>query len=174
MGLIDIGPLTEDVVLGKGKSVAVGGLSAEDIFYLLNNFSEVRALLEKKVHTLTAKQLMNSTPKTIATIIACGTGERDDKKAVGLALKLPAAAQLKLINKILELTFPDGVGPFVEEMWRLQRAFMARVDSSSTQSPSPLGSSKPSASTLSAALQMDEVSLQRYRPRRVNSRHGLQ
>lgn len=175
MGLLDIGPITEDVLVGKNKRLSVGGLSAEDIFYLINNFTEVRALVEKKLTKLSPKQLMDSAPKTIATIIACGTGERDDKKAVLAAQRLGAAVQLKLINKIFELTFPDGVGPFVEELWLLQRAFTARVESSSTQSDSsnPSVSGKPSQSALSAALQMDEVSKQRYRPRRVNSPRGL-
>lgn len=173
MGLLDIGPLTEEVPLGKGKTLSVGGLSADDIFYLIDNFVEVKALVERKLKTLSGKQLMQSAPKTIATIIACGTGERDDKKAVTAATKLPAAVQLKAINAILALTFPEGVGPFVEELWALQRAFGTPP---STRAPEDetSASEKASPSTLSAALQMDALSNQRYRPRRASSSRGLQ
>ena len=156
-GLLDIGPLTEDVSVGKQK-VTVYGLTADDIFYLIANFVEIKALLEKKLATLDPQTLMDNAPTTIASIIACSTHERGNQEAIAKAAGLPVGHQLQLLNAMFRLTFPQGAGPFVKELEELQVSFSGPTEGSATVSPS----------TVSASLQMDKASEMRYRPRRVN------
>lgn len=164
-GLLDLGPLTEDVKLGK-YVLTVQGLTVEDIFYLSNTFPEVRALLSGQAVKLTPKQLMDNAPKALGAIIAASTGERGNKEAIARAARLTAAAQLRIIKTIFTLTFPEGVGPFVKELWDLQNSFA--VDTPKAPQDQTEDSTIPSAAVVSAQLNMDSAAQKRFRPRRAH------
>lgn len=171
-GLLDIGDLTEEVPLGKNKSLSVSGLTADDLFFLIKTFPEIKALLERRFSQITPQSLMDSTPVALATIIACGTGERENKTAIERARRLPAPTQLRIVNAIFDLTFPEGIGPFVEEMIRLRTAFIAQV---SPRTPSQSERAQPGTTSSPqslASLSMDTLALKHYRPRPANSRRG--
>jgi hypothetical protein len=164
-GLMDIGPLSEDVAIGKHE-LTVYGLTAEDIFYLLFTYPDLQELARKQGAKLTAKSVMEVGPQILAVIIAYGTHEQGNKKAIEKARKeLPAAAQLKIISAIFRLTFPQGVGPFVSELTEMSRSFTVTSAESQNQTED---SPSLSASTVSAALQMDTVAAKHYRPHRAN------
>ncbi len=174
-GFLDIGPLSEDVSVGKGKKVTVWGLPFEQIFYLIASFPDLRALAEKKTVNFNLKALLASAPVTLATIMVYGSRELDDKnnprqEAVAQAIRLPAGVQTKVISTIFKLTFPDGIGPFVEELRLMKDSFTVSAVQNAKETEN-LETVSPDY--VSAALQMDTAAAKRYRPRPVNSRRGV-
>lgn len=178
-GLIDLAPLTEEVVLGPGpkQRLTVSGLTVDDIFFLVRAFPEVKALLERRLKDITPERMMEAAPKTLATIVACATGERDNDKAVNAAQRLNADATLKILGVIFKLTFPEGVGPFVRSLQGLQASFGASTSppqaaSNTTSSGDATEANGRSASNslppMSAALDMDEASRKHYAPHRAH------
>lgn len=167
-GILDIGPLTEEIPLSNTKKLTVYGLKVEDIFWLYNEFQEIKAYLDKRIGDLKPENLVKNSPKVIGAIIACGCGERAKPKtfasAAAVAAKWSVGIQLLVVTKVFTLTFPQGVLQFVEDMRALEKAFKPSPQMTDPQE----ASEKASVSQLSAALQMDEASRQRYRPRRVN------
>lgn len=169
-GLVDFAPLTEDVDLGAGRKLTVSGLTFDDIFFLIRGFEEIRALLSRQITSIKPEQLMKSAPVTIGTIIACGTGERESKKAIEQAVRLSADAQLKTISVILRMTFPEGVGPFGQRLVELQQSFVGSAAPLTPDATGALGEASPEH--LSAAVQMDEGSRKHFTPRQNSSRRG--
>lgn len=55
-------------------------------------------------------------PEALAAFIAAGTGQPGNEEAEKVAADLPVSSQLDLIEQILKLTFPKGVGPFVKQL----------------------------------------------------------
>jgi hypothetical protein len=63
-----------------------------------------------------ADSIVAVAPEAIAAIIAAGCGYPGLIKAIERAAKLPVGTQAALLDAIIELTMPDGVGPFVEAL----------------------------------------------------------
>lgn len=121
-GLLDLGPLTEEVKVGA-KSLTVSGLSAEDLFYLLNRFPDIRKLLNRE--NVTTESLVALAPNVIDEIIVCACGSRkvsdghhanNHAMALKTAHSLPAGVQADILSAVVRLTFPGGVGPFAERL----------------------------------------------------------
>ena len=171
-GILDIGPLSEEVKVGR-SAVTVEGLTVDDIFHLVANFAEIRAILDKKISQVTPAALMKAAPRVLGTVITYGTGERGNDKAVAAAMKLPAAVQLKIITTIFDLTFPEGVGPFVRELSAIQRVFLAPPTTPpDQQSETTKDSDTESSERVSAVLQVDTAALKHYAPRPAKLRRG--
>lgn len=122
--LLDIGPLTEDVSVG-GKPVTVYGISPEGFFTLLSTFPELRELAN--VRNLSGVDLVRVVPSCISKAIAISTTPRwrfsDAEKwaeevmqVESVAARLSLHNQLALLNAAIRLTFPEGVGPFVDQI----------------------------------------------------------
>lgn len=94
----------------------VTGVSATGIAVLLDRFPEVRALLTGKAVDLSPEDIMSKVPMAIDAILAAGTGNPGDPAAEAVASKLPAGDQLALMQKIIKVTMPKGVGPFVDAL----------------------------------------------------------
>jgi hypothetical protein len=139
-GLLDIASAPSRVVV-RGTQIDVFGVSAEGIAYLLTNFPEIKAMFSGKEISLDPKTLATRFPKALAAIIASGTGQTGSSKAEAVAASLAVDEQAELLTKILELTFPRGVGPFVEAIQRLAGTVGAVSDVGSKEqdstSPSP-------------------------------------
>lgn len=127
-GLLDIGPLTKDVTIAGGAKVTVKGLSADNLFLLLREFPEIRGMMESKA--ITPQRAMQMTPKALATLIACGTGEELNPKAIQKAAELVIGDQAILVHEIFQLTFPEGIGPFVERFRHLRKIMETGVTGS--------------------------------------------
>ena len=115
VGLLDIAPAAETVTVG-GQPVAVHGVSARGIAVLLGRFPELRALIAQRQQDVSADRLMVLVPDAIAAIIAAGTGLPGDAAMEAAADRLPVEEQLDLLDAILRLTLPSGIGPFVERL----------------------------------------------------------
>lgn len=135
-GLLDIAPSTKTVTV-QGQPVAVHGLSAEGIAYILARFSVARELFAGRDVNLDADAIAKLAPEAVNAIIAAGTGYPNNPEAEAVAAKLPAGTQLDLLAAIVEVTMPGGVGPFVE---KLRATFGGIVESGkapATKSPQP-------------------------------------
>ena len=113
VGLIDIAPLTAEVVI-RGSSIAVTGVNAKGVAMLLARFPELRALVTGRVVALEAILALGG--EVVAAIIAAGTGTPGDVQAEKAADNLTLEEQADLLAAIFRMTMPNGVGPFVEKL----------------------------------------------------------
>lgn len=117
VGLVDAfggSEFAAETVSVRGKAIAVPGVSAKGIAYLLTRFPDLRALMAGRKIEEAALLAMGG--DAVAAIIAAGTGAPGDDKAEAIAGTLPLDAQADLIAAILKVTMPQGVGPFVEKL----------------------------------------------------------
>ena len=116
VSLIDIAPTTETVNV-QGAAVAVHGISAKGVAYVLGRFPELRRLMSGQ--TVDVEQLMAMGGDAVAAIIAAGCGYPADEKAEAVAGSLAIDIQADLLAAILRVTLPSGLGPFVEKLTAL-------------------------------------------------------
>jgi hypothetical protein len=144
VSLLEIADLKKTVTV-RGADVAVFGVSAQGIAHLFNTFPELRVMMSGRRDSITPDSIVQFAPAAIAAIIAAGTGNVGDKDAEAVAARLTLGEQLNLLSAIFELTFPQGVGPFVEQLEGLgilRVSAAASGKEADTKSPAP---SKPSA-----------------------------
>ncbi|MEN6306092.1 MAG: hypothetical protein ABFD96_25425 [Armatimonadia bacterium] len=110
VGLLDIAPVAETVSI-RGSDIAVNGLSLTDIRDLLVTFPDAPALFADGVN---AAALLAAAPDLVAAAICLATGYKATKDEREAVKRLPAGDQVKLVNAIVKLSAPDGIGPFVE------------------------------------------------------------
>jgi hypothetical protein len=115
VSLLDIADQQKTVTI-RDKDVAVFGISAKDIVYLFGKFPELRLLMSGKQTDLTPETLLKLAPGAVAAAIAAGTGSAGDEQAEAVAARLGLGEQLDLLAAIFDLTFPQGVGPFVAKL----------------------------------------------------------
>lgn len=114
-GLLDIAPSSKTVPI-QGVDVAVHGVSAEGIAYMLERFPVVRELMAGRDVNLDASALFKLAPQAVASIIAAGCGYPNNPEAEAKAAQLGAEDQLTLLDAIVKLTMPNGVGPFADKL----------------------------------------------------------
>ncbi|RWQ12334.1 hypothetical protein [Mesorhizobium sp.] len=115
-GLLDIAPLTEKVPVG-GAKVEVFGVSAKGVAVLLARFPELRLLMTGR--DVGPEKLMAMGGDVVEAIIAAGIGFPGDDAQEEAAGRLNVEAQADLLAATLRLTFPNGLGPFVEKLTAL-------------------------------------------------------
>lgn len=117
--LLDIAPAQASVTV-RGQALEVHGVSAAGIAQLLVRFPELEALLSGKDVTLDTKGLVAIAPRAVSVIIAAGTGHAGETEFEDAAEKnLTAGEQLEVLEAVIKLTMPEGVGPFVEKLLAL-------------------------------------------------------
>jgi hypothetical protein len=165
--LLDIASLSEEITISKGVTVTLYGITIESLLKMMSKFPEIKLLMERRASDITPQRIMEMTPKVAAYIIGVGMTDPDtddiDKAAttkMKIARRIGLSDQLKIINKIFEITFPDGVGPFVEELQHLTRSFKVETRVEEQESSSPGG--------LSASLVTDGPLPMPYGLRRVS------
>lgn len=114
--LLDIAPLTEQVTV-RGVSLSVRGVSALGVASLIQRFPEVQDLMGGK--ELSAESLFKFGGAVVAAIIACGLGSPGSSEHEESAAGLSIEEQLDLLDAILRLSLPRGIGPFVEKLTRV-------------------------------------------------------
>lgn len=118
VSLLDIGELSETVPV-RGHDMKVTGVSAKGMLVILNRFPAVRKLVASRGQDVSVDELVKLAPDAIACVIAAGCGTPGDEALEGAAEKLTAGEQLELLSAIWKLTFPTGLGPFVEKLTEL-------------------------------------------------------
>jgi hypothetical protein len=154
--LLDLGPLTEEVDI-RGVKLTVRGLTAASLFKLFSEFPDRQPALAQMGTSNSA--MLELAPDLFAKIIAIATGSPDDEAIIAKAKELGAADQMAILSAVQRLSFPQGFGPFVEQITRLM------VPDTPSQ-PSAQGNSSPAPSN--AALQTDSPGIARGASPRVN------
>ena len=119
VSLVDIAPQqtqpVKPVTLAAGQEVPCRPLSMREIALLLQRFPALGAF----VGGGGAADLVSAVPPAIGAIIAVGTGNGDNPAEEEAAAILPLDDQLALLEKIMALTMPSGIVPFVERLTML-------------------------------------------------------
>lgn len=118
-GLLDLNPVAETVTV-RGGEVAVSGVSAHGLALLLKRFPQAGGLVSEGAVSVDA--LLGLGGEVVAAIIAAGCGDPGNKEAERVASALALADQVALLDPILRLTLPDGLGPFVAKLVSLAGA----------------------------------------------------
>jgi hypothetical protein len=121
--LLDIAPSTAvEVVKIDGNRIIVRGLHGDAIASIVSRFPELGALLGGGGNL--GPRLIERFGGAIGPIIAAGCGHLGDEKYEQHASTLLVEYQLKLLQAIIGLTFPNGIASFVETM----AALVTRAD----------------------------------------------
>lgn len=137
VSLIDIGPLSDKVHL-RGQDVPVNGLTAAHIVGLFYQFPELRKLItQPELRGDVIQDLVTNFPMAVGGIIAAGTGKPDDAPTIAFAQTLALGEQYAVLEKVVPLTFPQGVANFLDAVQDLMRKAEGRGWVQVTKSPAP-------------------------------------
>lgn len=115
--LLDIAP-SGDTVKVWGQDMDVPGLSSKGLVYLWRKFPQLQELFNQGKAT-DPMSLVEVAPEAVAAIIAAGAGAPGCPKTEELAAKMPLDTQLEVLTKIVKVSMPQGLGPFVEKLMGL-------------------------------------------------------
>lgn len=121
-----IAPAVGDVTIG-GTKVPFKGVTLSEVVILLAQFPELYQLFNRPTDEngdtlpiqITPDIIYSVAPRSVASIIAAGGGYINDKEAIELAQSWPLGTQVACLAKIIELSWPDGFGPFVQQLENL-------------------------------------------------------
>lgn len=142
--LKDIGPLTKTIKV-RGQDFEVSGLSVDDVFDLILDYPDLEKLLQSKVKDFNALAVVRAAPQAVGMMIATAIGKKGDKEEIELGNKCGFGNQVKFMAAIFELTFSDGVGPFVDELNALTRLFRMKNPNRATEDSDGASSGRVSA-----------------------------
>jgi hypothetical protein len=115
--LLDIAPSTAvGVVKIDGVRVKVRGVSVDAIASIVARFPELRELVSGGLGENFVPRMIEGCGAAVGPIIAAGCGHLADETYEQHAAKLLPEHQIKFIKAIFGLTFPNGIGSFVEEL----------------------------------------------------------
>ena len=154
--LLDLGPLVEEVEI-RGVKLTVRGLTAASLFKLFSEFPNMQEALAQM--GTSSSVMLELAPDLFAKVIAIATGSPDDAAIIAKAKELGAADQMAILSVVQKLSFPQGFGPFVDQITRLM------VMDTPTQSS---GQENSSHAPSNAALQTDSPGLTRGTSPSVN------
>jgi len=150
--LLDLGPLTEEIEI-RGVKLTISGLTAADMFKLFSEYPDLQQRLAQLGSP--GAVMMNLAPDLFAKMIAMAVGSPGDQEMEARARKLGAADQINILSAVQRLSFPQGFGPFVEQMTKLAGT---PPEASSTTSNS---SGNASRAPFSGELQTDSPGMTR-------------
>jgi hypothetical protein len=140
IGLSDFMDDFDVVDIGRGHQLEIRGITINDVFRLMKRFPVIQGLLSRQ--GMTAANLFDDAPESIAAVIAASCGKLGDEVAERNASRLPLSAQIAALDAIGRLTFTQGFGPFVNQLTTLFQLFGAPVgnglDTTSPREHEPL------------------------------------
>lgn len=129
ISLRDLAPMTGEVEI-RGQVFTFHGVSAHSINVLLTRFSAIRKIMVERGDALSNDDIRKFAPDAICAIIAESKVGRaygrtpEEREALVReeedgARELTAGEQFEILQKIIEITFPRGVGPLVAMLQNL-------------------------------------------------------
>lgn len=153
--LLDIAPSTSvDVVRIGEHRVRVRGVSVNAIAAIAARFPALKTIATETPGDNFMSLMIAGCGAAIGPIIAAGCGHPGDEQYEKRAEALLPEEQLKLLRAIFGLTFPNGIGSFVEELTRLIGGAsegapkVVKLRLKKSPSPSPLSSDPASHPTV--------------------------
>jgi hypothetical protein len=118
--LLDIAPQTAvEIVRIEGRRIKVRGLSISTMATLVSRFPKLKDLMNGDFGDNFMLRLIEGVGTATAAIIAAGCGHCSDAEYEQSVDNFLPEHQLKLLKAIFGLTFPNGIGFFVEELTSL-------------------------------------------------------
>src|SRR5712671_4551033 len=115
-GLMELGPMTRDVEV-MGSKLTLRPISTREIILLLSKFPQIAELLDgTKDRSVTSIEIG---PEALAHLVACSTGELEVPGAVEAAMRLGLGKTMEILDNVIEITFEDGVVPFMKRIKRM-------------------------------------------------------
>jgi hypothetical protein len=157
--LLDLGPLTEEVVI-RGRKITVHGLTAADLFKLFAQFPDIGQTMGALGGNAAA--LMTLVPELIAKVIvlAIRAPATEEQEAAAMAMAVPD--QLAIVAAAQRLTMPDGLGPFVDQITKIAGPMPT------IPSLAPVSTANSSREESSASLQTESPGMTRGRSPHAN------
>jgi hypothetical protein len=122
LSLVDVLPRHEQVNIGSDE-ICVYGITGEDIGKILMRFPDAFAQLYGH-----SNQLMNMDPELLGALMAASQRNGEDVSMLGndkaerRARNFSIGDQMKIMKALGRCTFPDGVGPFLEDLTSMSSA----------------------------------------------------
>jgi len=117
--LLDIAPSTAVAVVTIGDlRIKVRGVSVDVIASIVARFPAIKSLAGNSGGDMVPR-LIAGCGAAVGPIIAAGCGHPAEEAYEQHAATLLPEQQIKLLRAIFSLTFPNGIGSFVEEMTAL-------------------------------------------------------
>jgi hypothetical protein len=118
--LLDIAPSTAvaSVTIDELR-IKVRGVSVDAIASIVSRFPALKSLSTASDSGDLVPRLIAGCGAAVGPIIAAGCGHRDEEVYEQRAAALLPEQQIKLLRAIFGLTFPNGIGSFVEELTAL-------------------------------------------------------
>jgi hypothetical protein len=114
--LLDIAPSTAvDVVKINGHRIIVRGVSVDVIASIVARFPALKSLANGESGDIVPR-LIAGCGAAVGPIIAAGCGHFGEDEYEQRAAGLLPEQQIKFLRAIFGLTFPNGIGSFVEEL----------------------------------------------------------
>jgi hypothetical protein len=115
--LLDIAPSAAvQVVEIDGQPITVRAISFDAIASIVVRFPKLRLLIKEGFGDDFIPRLMLGCAASIGPIIAAGCGHLADEAYEQRALNLSLQHQVKFLKAILQVSFPNGLGSFAEEL----------------------------------------------------------
>jgi hypothetical protein len=113
--LLDVAAsVVPDFVEIRGTKLPVYGLDLEAIAKSIQELPDIiAAIKDGKSQEIDLKALVVNKGALVKFLIAAGTGNIGQAKFEEAASRLHWSDQVKILKKVFALTFPDGIGPFV-------------------------------------------------------------
>jgi hypothetical protein len=152
--LLDIAPSTAvEIVKIDGQRVMVRGVSVDAIASIVARFPELKSLINGGFGDSIIPRLIEGCGAAIGPIIAAGCGHLGEERYEQRAAALLPEQQIKFIRAIFGLTFPNGIGSFVQELTSLiggasEEVKPVRVRLKTSPLPSPQSSDADSHPTM--------------------------
>jgi hypothetical protein len=115
LSLVDCLPHHESVDIGGNKNIDIFGISGEDLGAILGRYPDAFQQMAKA-----GTKVTDVNQGLLGAMMAAGQRDDDGNSLLGndkvekLARGYPIGTQLKIMQVVGRLTFPDGVGPFLE------------------------------------------------------------
>jgi hypothetical protein len=156
--LLDIAPATTVATVDiDGVPVTVRAVSFNGIASIIARFPELRSLINGGFGDDLIPRLILGCGTSVGPIIAAGCGHLADEVYEQRALNLLPQQQVKFLKAIFGLSFPNGLGSFVEELTGLMGSLTGpdegaakpiKMRSKNSRSVSPPSSDEASRPTM--------------------------
>jgi hypothetical protein len=114
--LLDIAPSTAvAIVTVNERRIKVRGVSIDTIASIVARFPELKMLFNGSGGDIVPR-LIAGCGAAVGPVIAAGCGHAGEEEYEQRAASLLPEQQLKFVRAIFGLTFPNGIGSFVEEL----------------------------------------------------------
>jgi hypothetical protein len=117
--LLDILPSVEVVKIDNEREIELRGVSVPVMASIIGRFPALESILREGFGDDLIPRLIIGCAASIGPIIAAATGHLADETYERAATDLVAHQQVKFLKAIFKISFPNGLGSFVDQLTEL-------------------------------------------------------